>query len=165
MKIVLYLVAAIVTILFQTTFVDLVSISKVKPDVVLLLVVYIALVEKRLPATLAGFALGLVDGLSGTGLLGLSALTKSLAAFIVSSYKGTKELQSFYHASAALVIAALLQNLIAFTILSIDSPLTFWRGILTLAIPSAVYTTVFGLIVFALIPSTFWRNRLKSNIE
>ena len=157
MKIAYYLFAAVLIILFQTTFAELVSVHGIKPDIVLLYLVYIALAEKRTGATLAGFLLGLLEDFTGTGLLGLSALTKSIAAFVAGSFRGRRDFRNFYEPSIVIAAASLIQNVLAYSILSIGSPLGFWRAIFKLALPSTLYTIAFGLIMCAVMPRALWQ--------
>jgi len=165
MKIVLFFIAAIVFLICQITFSEFFSIKEIKPDFILLLLVYVALTEKRTTATLAGFVLGLVKDFYGTGVYGLSAMTNSIATFIAGSFKGRREFRSFYEPTIVIFAASLTKNILAYSILSIGSPLTLWRAIVENALPSTLYTIVFGLIICALMPRPLWQNIRKFSIK
>jgi rod shape-determining protein MreD len=164
MIIVYYLLGSVVVVLLQTTFSELLSIHGIKPDVVVIYLVYIALAEKRSTATLAGFLLGLVEDIISTGLYGISALTKSIAAFVAGSFRGQRDFKDFYGPCIVIAAASFTQNILGYSILSLGSPLGFWQAIFILAVPSTIYTTVIGLIGCAIMPRTWWqRIKLSSN--
>lgn len=157
MKIVYYLIGSILSFLLQTTLCELISINGVKPDIILLFLVYIALVEKRTTATIAGFLLGLMEDFSASALCGLAALTNTIAAFVAGSIKGHKEYYHFYEPIIVVAAASFIRNVLAYSLLSLGSPLGFWRSILLLALPSTLYTIVIGFIVLALLPRPLWQ--------
>src|SRR5512139_3302789 len=78
----------IAVLLLHTTIVPFIAIGDVVPDLPLLLVISIAIRRGQIPGTLAGFFIGLaLDLLSGgDGVMGLSALTKTVAGFLAGYF-------------------------------------------------------------------------------
>ena len=75
-------------VILQTTLVRFMAIETIVPDLLLIWIVAIALVEGQAAAITAGFILGLgIDLLSGhDGMLGLAALSKTVAGFVAGFF-------------------------------------------------------------------------------
>ena len=68
---------------------DFLTIRGLRPDFVLIFVVYLSLRWGSLAGIIAGFSLGLVeDFLSASSLIGLAPLTKSITGFLVGRLQG-----------------------------------------------------------------------------
>ena len=71
-----------VIILFELIILDFITINNIRPDFLLIYLLYISLTYGRLKGLLSGFLLGIVeDFISGTLFFGLSALTKTISGF------------------------------------------------------------------------------------
>jgi rod shape-determining protein MreD len=69
-------------LLLQTTFVPLLSLGGMVPDLLLIWVVYTGLKRGQVETTIAGFAVGLLQDLVSTQFFGLAALSKTVAGFL-----------------------------------------------------------------------------------
>jgi rod shape-determining protein MreD len=67
----------------QTTWIDFLEVFSLKPDLILLVLVYIALREGPLVAICMGFGVGFIQDVYHPADLGLNALSKSLIGFVV----------------------------------------------------------------------------------
>ena len=67
----------------QTTWIDFLEVYSLKPDLILLVLVYIALREGPLVAICMGFGVGFIQDVYHPADLGLNALSKSLIGFVV----------------------------------------------------------------------------------
>lgn len=67
--------------LAQTSLAPALRIGPVTPDIPLILVVFLGLYRGPEVACLSGFAVGLIQDVTGGGLIGVQALTKALAGF------------------------------------------------------------------------------------
>src|SRR6185436_19044513 len=76
-----YVLKAVVLLIVQANLVDMVSLRGITPDLLLIFIVYIAIREGQMYALPWGFALGLVLDLSSGTVIGLSAFSKTVAAF------------------------------------------------------------------------------------
>ena len=78
--------AILVLLLLQTTFIPFLSMGGFLPDVLLIWVVYIAVTRGQMEATITGFAVGLLQDVVTIQFFGLSALTKTLAGFVAGYF-------------------------------------------------------------------------------
>lgn len=73
-------------LLLQTTFIPLLSLGGMVPDLLLVWVVYTALRRGQVETTIAGFLVGLLQDLVSTQLFGLAALSKTIAGFLAGYF-------------------------------------------------------------------------------
>ena len=82
-------------LLVQTTFIPLLSLGGMVPDLILIWVILVAIQRGQVEASIAGFLAGLLQDLVSTQLFGLAALTKTLAGFMGGYfYNENKTLQT-----------------------------------------------------------------------
>lgn len=142
---------SIAALLLQTTLVKFLAIDTIVPDLLLLWIVVVAVRRGQIPATVAGFALGLIlDLLSGPdGMLGLAALTKTLAGFAAGYfYNENKVLVTLGSYRLLLLVAAvsLLHNILYFLILLQGSGIGWSDTVLSYGLPTTLYTVLIALI-------------------
>jgi rod shape-determining protein MreD len=141
---------SILALLLQTGVVRFLSLGGIVPDLLLLWVVVLAVRRGQIPATSAGFFLGLAqDLLSGDGMLGLSALTKTLAGFIAGYfYNENKTLQTLGSYRLLLItgLVSLVHDGLYFLIFLQGSGISWSRSLLTYGLPTTLYTLAFALI-------------------
>lgn len=138
-------------ILLQTTLVRFLAVGGLEPDIVLVWIVFYALRRGQISGTIAGFASGLLlDLLSGAdGMLGLAALSKTVAGFLTGYYfNENKTLQTLGSYRSVLILAgmAFVHNLIYFTIFLQGTDVGVWGTLALYGIPSAAYTAAIGLL-------------------
>ena len=157
MSLIYYLVMMIVALAMQHAVSDLVAISGVAPDFILIAVCAISLFAGRSQGTLWGLAVGFVEDTLSGGLLGSHALALSLVAFISGSVMSYRSLQSAYSLYAALVVGilALFSNLLLY-ILVVQSVAGWLQGLLMAVLLPAIYTLFWALIIFAVVPQSIW---------
>jgi rod shape-determining protein MreD len=146
-----YILLSIVLLVFSTTLLKFLAIYNIVPDILLLWIVYLAIKEGQLAGMVTGFLLGLTfDLLSGPdGMLGLSALTKTLAGFLAGYlYNENKTYQTLggYQFLLAVGLVSLMHHAIYFLIFLQGTDIGWWRSILFYSIPDALYTTAVGLL-------------------
>jgi rod shape-determining protein MreD len=141
---------SILALLLQTGVVRFLSLGGIVPDLLLLWVVVLEVRRGQIPATSAGFFLGLAqDLLSGDGMLGLSALTKTLAGFIAGYfYNENKTLQTLGSYRLLLItgLVSLVHDGLYFLIFLQGSGISWSRSLLTYGLPTTLYTLAFALI-------------------
>ena len=151
MKYIFYTFVLIIALVLQITIIDLLSIRKIKPDLLILAITYIGLSEGRGRTTVFGFLVGLLEDALGSGLLGIGSLAKSIVGFIAGATLGNRSIHHSYELALFASALALVHNLLMHSIISLGQR-GFWQGLLQVALPSALYTFVAGLIVFSILP-------------
>jgi rod shape-determining protein MreD len=136
-------------LILQTTFVPLLSLGGVTPDLLLIWVVYFALARGQVEGMLAGFTAGLLEDLLTTQFFGLAALTKTIAGFgtgyFYNENKTTVTLGT-YRFLMILLLAALAHNLVHAAILLQGSENLSILVIAETAVGSSLYTTALGAL-------------------
>jgi rod shape-determining protein MreD len=138
-------------ILIQTTVVRYLGVVDIFPDVPLIWLVYLAIRRGQIPATLYGFAIGLLlDLLSGPdGLLGLGALVKTAAGFLAGYfYNENKTWQTLggYQFVAAVFVVSLVHHALYFLILLQGTSITVSQTFLRYGLPTSAYTALAALL-------------------
>ncbi len=147
-----YLRSALISlflILLQTTVIELLSIESVTPDLLVVWIVYVAIKEGQIPATVTGFAIGLVLDLITGEFIGLSALTKTICGFTAGYFfnvNKTPQTLGSYRFLVIVFIASLLHNIVYFTIYTMGSELAFTEIMLRYGATSTLYTLAFSLL-------------------
>ena len=142
---------SLLVLVLQTTVVRFLAIEGIVPDIVLLWIITIAIRRGQIPATIAGFLLGLaLDLLSGPdGVLGLTAMTKTVSGFLAGYfYNENKVLQTMggYQLLLSTALVALVHNLLYFFVFLQGSGLG-WAAMMGLyGIPATAYTIAIAVL-------------------
>lgn len=149
MKSVIAIVTAFVFLLLQMIAANKLAIGPVQPDFPLLFVVYISLHRGSVHGTLIGFVIGFLQDIYNPSLLGLNALLKSILGY-VSGHIGSKmERDSALFLALIFVLSQLGHDLVYMMFYYGFGMGIIVKMFLTVAIPSAVYTALFGVLVHA----------------
>lgn len=138
-------------LLLQTTLIKYLAITTIVPDILLIWIAYVAIRRGQIASTTTGFCLGLAMDLlsSGDGMLGLSALSKTVAGFVGGYFfnenKTVQTLQGFRFITVVLVIS-LVHNLIYFLIFLQGTGLGWWDAVMWYGIPTSLYTSATALL-------------------
>ena len=120
----------------------------VQPDLVLILLFFYGIRHPQISSTMTGFFSGLfLDALSG-GILGLHALTKTIAGFLTgyvpNAYKMQKIIQFCFYYFVISIIHDTLYDLIY----TINTEIGLIKLIFIQSLPSTIYSVFIGGIVF-----------------
>ena len=127
------------------------AIETIVPDLLLIWIVAVALSQGQAAAITAGFFLGLmIDLLSGhDGMLGLAALSKTLAGFVAGFFHDDNRVLPAlggYQFPLITAITAMSHNLVYFALFLQGSDVGMGSAILVYGIPSMAYTVALSLI-------------------
>lgn len=145
--------AFIVVLLFlmlQIVVAPRIAIGEITPDFPLLLVAFFSVRRPAQQSAVSGFLIGLFQDLFNPALLGLNALTKTLAGFALSHASAKLEPDSWVLLAPLFGLTALAHDilyLLFFTGLDLGQ---FFVLLGTVALPSAVYTAAVGVLVYKL---------------
>ena len=132
-------------VLLQTSWVNSLAIWDVRPDVVLLIVVFIGITRGQIEATAFGFASGFLLDVYDTESMGLNSLANSVIGFAVAHSRPGIVAEDFRVQALLLFLASLLHDLVYFTMHSIASPLAIPGLLLRYGLGAAIYTSCVGL--------------------
>lgn len=152
----LYLRYALITlglITLQTTIIPFTSIANIIPDLLLIWIVYIAITTGQIPATIFGFAIGLILDLVSGQFLGLSALSKTAAGFLAGYFYNENKIDITLGNYQFLVIVGMMSffhNIVYFVIFTQGSDVGFFTAIFRFGLFSTLYTITLAIIPFFL---------------
>jgi rod shape-determining protein MreD len=150
MHIIRYALLLILAFVLQTTWVEFLVLSSLKPDLVLLVLIFLALREGPMAAMALGFFIGLLQDVYAPTDLGLNALLKCTVGFAVG-YGRTRVVGDNIQVQVAFIcIAVLVHDLFyyAFTsAISLGNAPFFW---MRYGIGRAIYTGLIGALASAL---------------
>ena len=148
----LFFVVGVLLLLLQTTFLHLLPIGPVVPDLILVLCVYLGLHHPTVGAALGSFLLGYSIDVVSNRMLGLNAFAMSLVFLAV--YLSSRSIWLHHPVVSSLVVflAALVKGaalVLAWVVfLSVES---FWMGAARYIITEALTAAVLAPLVFSLL--------------
>ncbi|NIO00888.1 MAG: rod shape-determining protein MreD [Candidatus Latescibacteria bacterium] len=150
MRVSVLVIIAFVCLFLQVVALRKLSIGEISPDFALLLCSFFALYKGTIRGSLIGFVVGLFQDLFNPAFLGLNALTKTLIGYAFGHVGAKTVPERTLFLSAVFFLAALGHDfvyLIFFTALDMGN---FIKMLFNVAIPSAVYTAVAGIVLHKL---------------
>ena len=152
MHIARYILLLGLAFVLQTTWLDFISVSALKPDLILLIITIIALREGPILATLLGFSIGLLQDAYAPADFGLNALLKCTAGFAVGHGRSRVVSDNLQVQVALVFFTVLLHDLLYHAITNaislIDVPY-FW---IRYGLGRAIYTGLLGAFAYILLP-------------
>jgi rod shape-determining protein MreD len=144
-----HLLKALVLLLLQASLVDMVSLKGISPDLLLIFIVYIAIREGQMYALPWGFALGLVFDFSTGTVIGLAALSKSVAAFTAGYFYSDNKIAmnlSTYRFLLIVFFTAFVHNAVYFGVFTMGSGIGFFNAVFGLGLASALFTSTTAIL-------------------
>lgn len=144
-----YAILGIVTVLVQNFLDNFASINLVSPQLVVLLVVYMALREGQLFGMSGGFVVGLLHDLLATHFLGFTSFIGVIAGFIAGFFYKESDVElaartfNFAWISA---ITLFISEVAALPIIAAGE-LNYFHVFLKFTLGTTVYTSVFAMII------------------
>jgi rod shape-determining protein MreD len=141
---------ALLFLVFQTVFGNLLSIGKVKPDLILIVIIFFSFKKNQVESSILSFACGIAqDSLSG-GMLGINAFIKTVIGLITSIIKKTYT-ENPVSIMVSLFLFTILQNFLIFLLKSIFEATSPSFFIMTRIAPfEAIYNMILGVLLFPL---------------
>ena len=139
MKIVQYLLLCLVALLAHSTIMKLFTIGFIRPDLMLLVLIYISLKEGSFAGIWTGFCIGLLQDAYMPSALGVNAFTKALIGFMAGFLNEHEWRTDVWIRAIVLVLAFFIHDFIAYVLRTGTSD-GIWWSLLTFTLPSAVYT-------------------------
>ena len=134
--------------IIQSTVVEHISIRGIKPDIILIILIYVSLRSGSMIGVILGFSIGLLQDFYGPPAnLGLNALCKSLLGFGVGIGKEGLYKDSMLVLMLTLVISYITHDIIYHIIdarFTLDAVVSWFVGV---SLPSVFYTVVLSLLL------------------
>lgn len=147
-----FFVVGVLLVLLQTTFLHLLPIGPIVPDLILVLCVYWGLHHPTVGAVLGSFLLGYSVDVVSSPILGLNAFAMSLVFLAVYASSRSIWLHHPVVSSVVVLLAALIKGaalILVWTVfLSVEG---FWAGALRYILLEALVAAVLAPAVFALL--------------
>jgi rod shape-determining protein MreD len=144
-----YFFITIILIVLQTTMMRLLSIEGISPDILVIWIVYLAMKEGQMQATLWGFFIGLMFDFITGNFIGLSALTKTICGFSAGYFYNVNKIQLTLGSYRFLLIVSfvsLIHNIVYFTIFAQGAEIGLLRAAFQLGAITTLYTAIFTLL-------------------
>ena len=138
-------------LLMQVVLADRIALGPIAPDFMVLAVAFYALYRGAVQAAIFGFAVGFLQDLANPELLGLNALTKTILGFTVGKI-GSKMVPDNIPFLFVLFMSVAFGHDFIYLVFyhwpRVGSSLATIFGV---ALPSAAYTAIFGVLVHRLL--------------
>lgn len=161
----IFLKAFIVIILLylvQSNIGPLIQIKGITPDFILVFMVFWSMRKERHQAVILGFTGGLLQDCLEGGILGVFALSKSIACYLTCSFPWTRYERNVLISGITLLTAALTHQLIIVLTAGRNAAAGFLVLFLRYGIPIALYTVFCGLLIQGLFD--LWKKANKRGI-
>ena len=118
------------------------------PDLILILLIYVAIRNGKIKGTSTGFTFGLIEDLIvSVGFLGLSSLTKSVTGFIMGFFTDSRRSRLFPGIMFPTSIGIIVNDVIGTMFRIAGTSEGILSAILTKALPSSIYTFVIAFVI------------------
>ncbi len=156
MRLLIMLAFVLVSLILQSTFLNSFQVFGVKPDLVLLLVVYNAFMKGHREGAFVGFCAGLMQDIFTGGYIGLNALSYMTVGYLIGMTESKLYKESTLIMMALAWLASAGEQLLYYLVMSYSgvamSPLVVLGRII---LPTATYTVL-------LVPLTYKRFQKSS---
>jgi rod shape-determining protein MreD len=151
-----------VSLILQTSFVPVIAIAGVKPDLLLIALFFFSVKYGVMPGIFVGFVLGLGQDLYSPSLLGQNALVKTVTGAFIGLFNERMMRSDPLIKTVLLLLAFLIHDSIFFIIqiVKLGGPLsTLFLGLLTKCLPRALYSIAVAVLfyIWELIPKPAMR--------
>jgi rod shape-determining protein MreD len=136
-------------LLFQTTFLPFISIGGYLPDLFVLYLVCVALRYGQIKATIFGFIIGLIQDIVSIRFLGLLALSKTIAGFVIGYFFNENTVEQTLGSYRYILLTGLcsvIQDLVYFMIFFQGTEGSIILPVLQMTFGMTLYTCVIGIL-------------------
>jgi rod shape-determining protein MreD len=140
-----YALVSIVLVILQSKVITLLTLEGITPDILTIWIVYLAVMEGQLPATIWGFSIGLLLDLVSGNFIGLSALTKTVAGFCAGYFYNenkTRLTLGSYRFVLMVLFVSVIHNTVYFAIYTQGSEIGLLRAVFQVGLATTFYTSI-----------------------
>lgn len=139
-------ISAALFLALQAALSSRIAIGAVAPDFIVVWLVLFGLRQGPIPGALFGFVLGFVVDLGNPGFLGLNALTKTVVGY-AAGRMGSATSPGSVVLFVVFLVAAFVHDVVYYIMYLWPAVGGAFMSILSIALPSALYTAVIGITV------------------
>jgi len=135
--------------IFQATSLNCLSILGIKPDLLLILVIFLGLHKGPLPGAGYGFLAGILLDIFSPAPLGTNALSKTVLGFLAGAVASLLYFEAPFIQGLLLFLGMFLEGLILFILLSsFHLAPSFYYSFLYIILPASFYTSLIAPLFF-----------------
>ena len=142
-------------LLIQTSWTHAITIAGIRPDVVLIIIVYIGLRRGQLEATIFGFCAGFLIDVYNPEFMGVNAMSNAVVGFAVGYSRSGIVAEDLRVQVLILLIAGLIHDLLYFALSSGSDPLNMVTAFFRYGVGTAAYTSLIGMMIVCLVSIRF----------
>mgnify|MGYP001186296796 FL=1 len=155
MRILHHALLTTLALLIQTSWTHSIAIAGIRPDVVLIIIVFIGIRSGQLEATIFGFIAGFLLDVYNPEFMGVNELANSVVGFAVGYSRVGIVAEDLRVQVLVLLIASLTHDLLYFGLSSVSNPLKMVTAFFRYGVGTAIYTSLIGLMVVFLVSIRF----------
>jgi len=158
MRYIVLAVAVVVALALESTIFPVLSVAGIKPDLVLIIVIFFALLNGSRPGAVLGFFGGLLEDLLIGKFIGINALTMMITGLVVGQIEN-KVYRENIVVPVILTYAGSVFCEILFLLFArlVGMNIPFWGGLARVGIPVAIYNSCLVPLVYG----KFYRSSTK----
>jgi len=145
-SIIKYVAIYFILLFVETNLLHLISIKNITPDLILIYVLNISLMENRSRATIIGFFSGLIQDVFTTNFFGLSAFSKSVMGFVGVFFQQQRMEYRLLYFMTIFFVLIFFHELIYQLIYSLGGGINFSDLFLYSIVPRTFYTLAVAAI-------------------
>ncbi len=149
-----YAIGLLILIILQQTFIRYIEIYNFAPDIVLIGLFITALKLGQIPATIFGFATGLLTDLFVGEVIGISALAKTISAFIAGYFFDEEKIKTIMRTPKFIMITlacAFIHNVIYLFAYIRSVDLDILKLFLVYGVGATMYTFLISVVTVLLV--------------
>ncbi len=157
MKHLIFFILLLFFSLFLQSYFDLLSIAGIKPDLLLILTIYISFKEGTFRGVWTGFTAGLLQDLVSSASIGFHAMPKAIIGYIVGKFGNLVRGQSLFSLGLLIFVISLMHGilLLLLALLFIDGKFSYVYKII---LPESLYNAILGPMLFTIFDKIFGIN-------
>jgi len=138
----------IIVIISQITLAEHFSIKGVTPDFILIYLIFYSFKNDRASSTIIGFIGGLFQDLLGSGFIGVSSLSKSVAGFVINFFSEKGKIRKNILFYWLLISGCFLHDVIFYIFYTMGTDFNFFSMLIKYSIPATVYNFFIGSLIY-----------------
>ncbi len=147
MKITRNILLIILALFLQASWTNAISLWDIKPDLIVLILVFVGITSGQIEATILGFFSGFMIDVYNPEWMGMNTLSNSLIGFAVGYSRVGVVAEDVQVQATILFLASLIRDLVFFLCYTFPDPLQAFYLVLRYGLGTAVYTALLGTLI------------------